>query len=74
MIEGRNRTVGDSIDIAEVRGESAMTPQAVTQALRLLARWAARRAGRLAREGGGEDDGLVTGVLSNVYKLNIGRN
>jgi hypothetical protein len=65
MTTTKTRSIGEQITYVEAPVEEPMTPQAVTRALTLLARWATRRARRLANPGGGGADGLVTGVFSN---------
>ncbi|MHC4238390.1 MAG: hypothetical protein ACYSUC_01345 [Planctomycetota bacterium] len=64
----------DRIDFVEPGDEEPMAPGAAGRALVLFARWAARRARRIAVVKGGDGDGLVTRVLSNGCKLGVAEN
>jgi hypothetical protein len=69
------RSIGESITYIQAPAEEPMTPMAASRALTLLARWMVRRARKLASARGGDvDPALVTGVLSNGYRLNVGQN
>ena len=66
--------ISSQIDFSIIEGttEAELEPEAVRQALRLLARWAARRARKQGIGERGDVGSLVTPLYSNDYTLKAG--